>query len=257
MSTTCKSKDNCFTHSVTVIMPAYELEDTIMEAVERIKKNVSVLTDEYEIIIVDDGSRDRTYSQVLKLAKNPHIKVYRHPVNLGKGAAIKTGVMNAKMEYSILIDADMDIDPAGLKDLIEALENYDLVVCSKRHPKSVYKAPVIRKFLSISFNTLVKLMMGIKLGDTQTGFKAFRTEALKRIMSVIVVKRYAFDVEVLAIANMLNMKIREVPVKIEQKSMFSFKAMMQMLIDIMGIFYRLRITRWYQKKLQESKQHAY
>ncbi|MEM1554494.1 MAG: glycosyltransferase family 2 protein [Thermoproteota archaeon] len=238
-------------------MPAYELEDTIMEAVERIKKNVSVLTDEYEIIIVDDGSRDRTYSQVLKLAKNPHIKVYRHPVNLGKGAAIKTGVMNAKMEYSILIDADMDIDPAGLKDLIEALENYDLVVCSKRHPKSVYKAPVIRKFLSISFNTLVKLMMGIKLGDTQTGFKAFRTEALKRIMSVIVVKRYAFDVEVLAIANMLNMKIREVPVKIEQKSMFSFKAMMQMLIDIMGIFYRLRITRWYQKKLQESKQHAY
>ena len=237
------------TPSISLIMPAYELEDRIAEAIEKVEKTVSALTDKYEIIVVDDGSKDGTYLRMLQYAKKPRIRVYRHPVNLGKGAAIKTGAMNATMEYTVFLDADMDIDPKGLRSLVEALRSNDLVVCSKRHPGSVYRAPFVRKFLSVSFNTLVKLMIGIRLGDTQTGFKAFRTEALRRIMRAVVVKKYAFDVEVLALANMLNMRIVEAPVHIEQKSMFSLKSAVQMLIDIMGIFYRLRVLRWYQKNL--------
>ena len=77
-------------------------------------------------------------------------------------------------------------------------------------------------------------------------------EALRKIMGVIVVKKYAFDVEVLAIANMLKMRIMEAPVRIEQESMFSLRAAMQMLIDLMGIFYRLRVVRWYQKNLEKQ-----
>ncbi|MBO3799275.1 MAG: glycosyltransferase family 2 protein [Thermoproteota archaeon] len=246
------NKDNGSTRSITIIMPAYELEDRITDAIERVEKTVSALTDEYEIIVVDDGSRDGTYRRALTQARNPHVKVYRHPVNLGKGAAIKTGAMKATMEYTVFLDADMEIDPQGLRRLAEALKHNDLVVCSKRHPDSVYRAPLARKFLSVSFNTLVKLVMGIRLGDTQTGFKAFRTESLRKIIRTIVVKKYAFDVEMLAIANMLNMRIAETPVRIEQKSMFSFKAAMQMLIDLMGIFYRLRVIRWYQKNLENQ-----
>jgi len=240
------------THRVTVIMPAYELEDRIAEAIGKVEKAMSLLGDEYEIIVVDDGSRDGTYRRALTHGENPRVKVFRHRINLGKGAAIKTGVMNATGEYTVFLDADMDIDPRGLKTLIKALESCDLVVCSKRHPASVYRAPFIRKLLSISFNIVVKLLMGIRLGDTQTGFKAFRTEALRRIMGVIVVKRYAFDVEVLALANMLKMRIMEAPVYIEQRSMFRFKAAMQMLLDLMGIFYRLRIVRWYQKNMDKQ-----
>ncbi|MEM2687124.1 MAG: glycosyltransferase, partial [Thermoproteota archaeon] len=235
------------TPSISLIMPAYELEDRIAEAIKKVEKTVSALTSEYEIIVIDDGSRDGTYLKMIEYAKNPRIKVYRHPVNLGKGAAIKTGAMNATMKYTVFLDADMEIDPQDLRSLVEALRHNDLVVCSKRHPDSVYRAPLARKFLSVSFNTLVKLVMGIRLGDTQTGFKAFRTESLRKIIRTIVVKKYAFDVEMLAIANMLNMRIAETPVRIEQKSMFSFKAAMQMLIDLMGIFYRLRVIRWYQK----------
>ncbi|MBO3755309.1 MAG: glycosyltransferase [Candidatus Brockarchaeota archaeon] len=246
---TVDSSDEDLTPSISLIMPAYELEDRIAEAIEKVEKTVSTITDEYEIIVVDDGSKDKTYRRALTRAENPHIRVYRHPVNLGKGAAIRTGVMNATMEYTVFLDADMDVDPGGLRKIVKALRSGDIVVCSKRHPGSVYRAPFMRKLLSVSFNTLVKLLMGIRLGDTQTGFKAFRTEALRRIMGAIVVKRYAFDVEVLAIANMLKMRIVEAPVRIEQKSMFSFKAAMQMLIDIMGIFYRLRVLRWYQRNL--------
>jgi len=230
-------------------MPAYELEDRIAEAIEKVWKTMSVLGDEYEIIVVDDGSMDDTYRRALAYAENPRVRVFRHRINLGKGMAIKTGVMNATGEYTVFLDADMDIDPQGVETLIKALESCDLVVCSKRHPASVYRAPFIRKLLSISFNIVVKLLMGIRLGDTQTGFKAFRTEALRKIMGMIVVKRYAFDVEVLALANMLKMRIMEVPVHIEQRSMFRFKAAMQMLLDLMGIFYRLRIVKWYQKNL--------
>lgn len=196
-------------------MPAYELENRITEAVEKVEKTVSALTDKYEIMVVDDGSIDGTYLRMLPYAKNPHIRIYRHPVNLGKGAAIKTGAMNATMEYTVFLDADMDIDPRGLRILVEALRSNDLFVCSKRHPDSVYRAPLVRKLLSVSFNTLVKLMMGIRLGGTQTGFKAFRTESFRRIMCAIVVKKYAFDVEVLALANMLNMRIMEAPVPLE------------------------------------------
>lgn len=253
MNTICnENRENSLTRSITVIMPAYELEDRIVEAIKKVEKILSVLTDEYEIIVVDDGSKDGTYRRALSQSENPHVRVFRHPVNLGKGAAIKTGAMNATMNYTVFLDADMDIDPCGMKMLTEALRSYDLVVCSKRHPESIYRAPFVRKLLSISFNILVKLLMGIRLGDTQTGFKAFRTEALKKIMGAIVVKKYAFDVEMLALANMLNMRIMEAPVHIEQKSMFSFKAAMQMLIDLIGIFYRLRIIKWYQKNLKRT-----
>jgi len=238
--------------SISVIMPAYELEDKIAESIKRAEETVKTLTEEYEIIVVDDGSKDGTYYQALEKARNPNVKVLRHQVNMGKGAAIKTGVKNATGQYTIILDADMDIDPKGMKFLIEGLRDHDLIVCSKRHPKSVYRAPFVRKFLSVSFNAIVRLLTGIRFGDTQTGFKAFRTQGLRKMMDVIVVKRYAYDVELLVVANMLRMRALEVPVHIEQKAMFSVKAALPMLIDVLEIAYRLRIRRWYQKTLNKT-----
>jgi len=113
----------------------------------------------------------------------------------------------------------------------------------------MYKAPVMRKFLSLSFNTVVKLLTGIKLGDTQTGLKAFKTKHLKTIMNVIVVKRYTWDVEALLVANLLKLKVAESPVYIKQDSRFSSKAVLNMFVEILGITYRYRILRWYQKNL--------
>lgn len=236
--------------SVSIIMPAYELEDRIEWAIEHVEAAVGALTDDYEIIVVDDGSNDGTYLRALNHRRNPHVKVLRHRCNRGKGAAIRTGVRYATKQYSILLDADMEIDPRSMRFLVDGLKSYDLVVCSKRHPRSVYRAPFVRRLLSVTFNVLVKLLLGIRFGDTQTGFKAFRTEVLRRIMDVVVVKRYAFDVEVLAVASMLGLRALEAPVRIVQRSMFRFGEALRMFLDVLGIAYRLRVKRWYQRKLR-------
>jgi hypothetical protein len=107
----------------------------------------------------------------------------------------------------------------------------------------------MRKFLSLTFNATVKILTGVRVADSQTGLKAMRGTHFKKIMKVISVKRYAYDVEILAVAQMMKLKTAELPVKIEQSSGFSKKAVMYMVIDLLGITYRLRIRRWYQSNL--------
>jgi glycosyltransferase involved in cell wall biosynthesis len=219
--------------------------------VSELKKAMEKIADDYEIIVVDDGSKDST-GQKLKALRDEHLKVISHPTNLGKGVAIKTGVKHATGEYTILLDADRDIDAKNIKQYIEALKEYDIVVASKRHPNSTYQAPTVRKMLSIAYNTLVKMLLGIKVGDTQTGFKAFKIKHLKTIMKVIVVKRYSWDAEALAVANMIKLKIAEAPAHIRQEKLFKFNDVLRMLMEVLGIAYRLRVIRWYQKNIEKE-----
>lgn len=238
---------------ISVIMPAYNVEDTLKEAVAKTLDTLASIVDDYEVIIVDDGSTDRTAEIASSLDKNPHLKVLRHARNMGKGAAIKTGVKHATGEYTILIDADMEINPEQIRGLITMLREYDVIVASKRCKGSIYKAPLMRKILSTAFNALTMLLLKVKIRDTQTGLKAFKSTWLKRIMNLILVKRYAYDAEVLAVANLLKLKIGEVPVHVVQSARFSPRAVMHMLIDLMGITYRLRLIKWYQKNLHRRK----
>jgi glycosyltransferase involved in cell wall biosynthesis len=232
---------------VSVVMPAYNVGRKIDRVLGSLLKTLESITKNYEVIIVDDGSQKPPSSSMISL--DSKVKVIRHKVNMGKGEAIKTGVRHATGDYTILMDADGDISSRNIKQYIIALKEYDVIVGSKRHPKSMYKAPAMRKFLSLSFNTIVKLLTGIKLGDTQTGLKAFKTKHLKTIMNTIVVKRYTWDVEALLVANLLKLKVAEAPVYIKQDSRFSFRAVLDMFVEILGITYRYRILRWYQKNL--------
>jgi glycosyltransferase involved in cell wall biosynthesis len=181
------------------------------------------------------------------------LKIVDHRVNLGKGGAIKTGAEYAKGEYTIILDADKDIDVKNVRRYIDALKEYDIVVGSKRHPNSIYQAPLVRKILSIGYNTLVKMLLGIRVGDTQTGFKAFKTKHLKMIMKVIVVKRYSWDAEALAVANLLKLRVAEAPVHIRQEKLFKMKDVLRMLLEVLGIVYRLRVVKWYQKNIEKEK----
>jgi glycosyltransferase involved in cell wall biosynthesis len=234
---------------VSIVMPAYNVENDILDAVEMVRKAMAGV--DYELIIVNDGSIDGT-RRVLEGFRDDRVKIVDHAVNLGKGAAVKTGVKHADGEYVVILDADRDIDAGNIRRYINALKKYDVIIGSKRHPKSTYQAPLLRKILSIGYNILVKILLGIRIGDTQTGLKAFKTKHLKTIMNVIVVKRYSWDAEALAIANMLKLKIAEAPVHIKQRKLFNIKDVLRMLIEVMGITYRLRIIRWYQKNIERE-----
>ena len=231
-------------------MPAYNEEQSIHAAVRRTLEALQGTADNYEVIVVDDGSADDTYEKVRSLAsQDNHVRLIRNSCNMGKGVAVKNAAGLVRGDSVVVIDADMEIPPEQLQTYVHTLKEYDLCVGSKRHPNSVYNAPLVRKFLSLTFNTTVRILTGVKVADSQTGLKAMRGVHFKKIMKVISVKRYAYDVEILAVAQLMNLKTAELPVRIEQGSGFSQKAIMYMAVDLLGIVYRLRIRRWYQTNL--------
>ena len=241
------------TESLSIILPAYNVEDSIEDCVKNARRHMESLgVEDYEIIAVDDGSKDGTLQRLLKLGSAGNVKVLSNGINIGKGFAVKKALKHVTGNYSIVVDGDMEIDPKQIKRCLKALKHYDIVIASKRHVQSHYKAPFIRKFLSVGFNILVKILTGLRFGDTQSGLKAFRTNAFKKIMRVVSVKRYAYDVEVLLVAKLLNVRIAEMPIHIEQNSGFSLRAILQMFIDLLGITYRFRIMKWYQKNLENK-----
>lgn len=239
---------------ISVILPAYDEEESIEKTIEHTISMFKNIPSSYELIIVDDGSKDKTYEKVQAFAlRDSRIKIVRNGSNMGKGSATRHAVPYVTGKVVAMIDADMEIDPEQLQHYIHLLRKYDICIASKRHPKSVYNAPILRKMLSLAFNKLVRLMVGVALADTQTGLKAMRSEPFRRIMNMILVKRYAYDVEILAVAQLLKLNVVELPVRIEQNSRFSVRSVMYMLIDLSGIAYRLRIKKWYQKNLNNKK----
>jgi glycosyltransferase involved in cell wall biosynthesis len=236
--------------SVSLIMPAYNLGEKIESSINVSRQVLDGLSLNYEIIVVDDGSRDDTYRRVKDMSDN-RIKLIRNPDNMGKGFSFKRGVELATGDYIVLSDADAEIDSFKIASYLKALQHHDLVIASKRLRSSIYNAPAMRKLLSAVFNAVVDIMMGMRFSDTQTGLKAFRSDGIKKIMKFVTVKRYAFDVEILVVAKLLNLKTLEMPVMVNLNKMFRVRNIMYMVIDILGIFYRYRIIRWYQQNLSK------
>jgi glycosyltransferase involved in cell wall biosynthesis len=240
---------------ISVIVPAYNEEEKIENTLERIVDVLNDLTDNGEVIIVDDGSEDYTYKRLREFkarSEKIRLKLIRNGSNVGKGFAVRYGAEHATADVVAVIDADMEINPSQIRWYLGMLEKYDACIASKRHPDSIYHAPLLRKILSRTFNAITRLTTGLKFSDTQTGLKIIKTDAFRRIMDVIVVKRYAYDVEILLAAQLLNLKVVELPVRVETKEKFNLLSMIYMLIDLLGIVYRLRITKYYQKALQQT-----
>ncbi len=238
---------------ITILMPAFNEEHHISQGIKGIVNLVSKLGYDYEVIIIDDGSTDNTRNVAKKEANNPHVRVIGYKQNRGKGNAIMYGLQHSKGDYVVFWDSDWDIEPLEFKDYIIALEHADIVIGSKRHPESLVESPFLRKFLSYGFNLLIRLALGIKITDTQTGFKVFRRERLEQIINLMSVTRYAFDAELLVIAELLKLQIIELPVEIHLSArLIGTPHILRILFDMAGIAYRLRILRWYQKNLNNK-----
>jgi glycosyltransferase involved in cell wall biosynthesis len=235
-------------NDLSFVIPAYNEEDSIEVTLGTLDEVVKNDKFSYEIIVVNDGSKDKTLSKAIKYAgRNGHVKVVSYTSNQGKGHAVRMGFLQSNGEYVIFADGDMEIDLKLVSRYVEALQNADIVIASKWHPRSVVEMPLARRFCSHSFNMLVRLLTGVKLRDTQAGLKAIRKSAFMDIFLRLAVKRYAFDVELLAVANLYGLKIVEMPVILKMGASFRLREMWRMLIDLLGIAYRLRVRRYYQK----------
>ncbi len=237
---------------LSLVLPAYKQEKTIKKDIKSLEKALSSLPLKYEIIVVVDGFVDKT-SQVLKKNRNPNLKVFGYQENQGKGFAIKYGVNKAKGEIIGFIDAGMDLDPKEISLMLNIMDwnNADIVIGSKLHPDSIVNYPVSRKILSWGYRSIIKILFKLNVKDTQVGLKLFKKRVAKKVFPKIVVKAFAFDVEVLAVAQSYGFtKIYEAPVRLRfrQGSITTtnfWKISFWTLWDTLAVFYRMNILHYY------------
>ena len=206
--------------SISIIIPCYNEENRIKKTLQKLQEYLLKSALNYEIIIIDDGSKDNTFEIVKLLSfKNQNIKIIRNKVNRGKGYSVKKGVFSAgnKYEYIYFTDADLSTPIEELEKFIYTIQqgNFDIVIGSRAlaDSKIIVHQPFYREIMGKIFNKFVKLLCIKDFSDTQCGSKLFKTEVAKKIFSISKIHRFAFDVEILYIAKSHNYKIKEIPVK--------------------------------------------
>jgi glycosyltransferase involved in cell wall biosynthesis len=247
---------------LSVIVPVYKQEKTIQQDIEHILDALNQTPYSFEVIPVVDGTDQDNSLRELKKIRSAKVTPTGYKQNRGKGYAVRYGMKKASGKVVTFIDAGMDIDPQGIIMLLEHLKWYqaDIIIGSKLHAASVVSYPWWRKLMTYAYYMLVKILFGLKVRDTQTGLKAYRREVLERVLPRLVVKQFAFDIEILAVAQALGYsRIFDAPVKVNldwEKStirMFGPTGAVNVLWDTLAVFYRLRILKYYTSGYKHSR----
>ncbi|MFC1622720.1 glycosyltransferase, partial [Patescibacteria group bacterium] len=210
------------------------------------------------IIVVNDGG-EKIGSDTF--AKYSNIKIYEYEQNKGKGYALKYGFEKCRGEYIIFIDGDMELHPKDIYNFFVLRDIYDvdIVIGSKRHAYSKVEYPLFRRVLSLFYQLFIRIFLDLKgVKDTQVGLKLFKREVLAKSLPRVLIKRYAFDLELLTVASHLGYKkILEAPITLNyseglklnswQGFVHLFKVAIPLMIDTLAIIYRLRILKYYDK----------
>lgn len=245
---------------LSVIIPAYKQEKTIKKDLERILNTLEQGLSgdyDYELICVVDGILDDT-RKIAKKVKSSKLKVLSYKENKGKGYAVRYGMEKSKGDFVSFLDAGMEISPKSLMMLMAHLEWYDadIIVGSKKHPVSMVNYPFVRKIFSFGYHFGSKLLFRLPLRDTQSGIKIFKRKVLKKILPRLLVKRYAMDIEMLAVARYLGFKrIYEAPIEVnfdKTSSSIDWMTIVRMAWDTAAVFYRLRMLRYYRDENRKN-----
>jgi len=240
---------------LTVVVPVYNGGDDIVENVDVIRRAVArgLPGEEVELIVVSDGSIDGTDERLLESRSDRDIRVIHYDRNLGKGYAVKAGALAAHGDWVALVDDDLDLDPASIPEFLEVArrEQLDFAIGSKRHPGSTVQYPRSRRIASWCYQQLNRMLFRLDVRDTQVGLKVFSRQVVDEVVPLLLVKRFAFDLELLAVATALGRgRIEELPVRLEYRfsgSALRSSAVVRALWDTAAIFYRLRILHTFQR----------
>ncbi len=243
----------CSVPYLSIIMPAFNEGDHIYGNIAMTRRVMEAAGLDTEIVAVDDGSTDGTRAEIDRAAGDfTNVVSARNPYNMGKGMALRTGFDYSSGDVVVFLDADLDLHPSQIQALIGILEEapWDVIVTSKHHPDSRLDYPWFRKVASWGYYMIIKLMFGLPVRDTQTGLKVFRRKVLETVFHRLLVKKFAYDVELLATAVRFGFKVHELPVVLDFKRSLSwgrirFGDIMRIFIDTLAVFYRLRILRYY------------
>lgn len=197
---------------LSIIIPCYNEGETIKDNINnRVIPYLKYKNIKYEIILVNDGSKDNTLEEIMSLQG---VNVVSYTPNRGKGYAVKQGLIEAKGDYILFMDADLSTDLKAIEDVIQFQKDYDLIIGSRHHKASVLvkKQPLLRRIIGLGCRLLVNGKFHFHFSDTQCGFKAMNKEMAKLLIEKQQIDNFAFDVEYLYIAKLNNKKVKEIPV---------------------------------------------
>ncbi|OFZ12537.1 MAG: hypothetical protein A2Z20_10860, partial [Bdellovibrionales bacterium RBG_16_40_8] len=202
---------------ISIIVPVFNEASSIIENLDLLISEVEPYFENYEILVVSDGSTDGTNIKIFSL-HDPHIRQLVNKDNKGKGNTIRYGFKQARGNYILFIDGGMELHPKEIRTFIGLMDIYDadIVIGSKRHPQSKVCYPLIRKILSYIFQKFIKLLFRLDVTDTQVGIKLFRRQVIEAILPDLVLDRYGFDLEILALAHYRGFKrVLEAPIQLD------------------------------------------
>jgi len=199
--------------TLSVIIPVYN-ESKRLHNIEKIASYLKKQSFTSEILIVDDGSTDTTKQLLQKFAKTLHFQCISYNRNMGKGYAIKTGMLKAKGTYRLFIDVDLATPIEDYAKCIPYEKEYQVIIASRRinGSKILIHQPKLRELMGKFFTLLSQIILGMRIRDFTCGFKCFHENAAKEIFSLATINRWGFDSEILFIAKKLGYAIKEIPV---------------------------------------------
>jgi dolichyl-phosphate beta-glucosyltransferase len=201
--------------TLSIVIPVLDEEEEIVRILEGATKLLARREGEWEIIVVDNASRDRTCERVAPFLDDPRIRLLRNEVNRGKGFSIRRGMLEANGDRRLMCDADCVTSLSSLPVLESALEEVDVAVGSRLSSGAevARQQPVRRRIVGFGFLALTRIVMGPLPRDVYCGFKLWRGEVAQRVFERVHLDGWAFDAEALALARRLGYSVREVGIQ--------------------------------------------
>lgn len=229
--------------SLSAFFPAYNEEKNVQKLTRNLLKVLPEVAEEYEIVIVNDGSTDRTKEIIHRLAKeNRCIRAVHHKENLGYGAAIRSGLINSRYSYIFFTDGDNQFNVFEIKKLIRYINGYDIIAGYRVNRKD----NSVRKFNAWIWNILVRLLFGLKMRDVDCAFKLFRREVVNKINTQA--EGAMINTEILAQARKYGFTIKQVgihhyPRQWGKQSGANFEVIVKAFWELIKVYKRLKGER--------------
>jgi dolichyl-phosphate beta-glucosyltransferase len=229
---------------LSIIVPAYNEERRLPVALDRIREFLEARAASAEVLVVDDGSTDRTRNVVEeRQATWPTLRLVLNGENRGKGYSVRHGMLEARGKIALFTDADLSAPIQEAEKLLLALRTFDAAIGSRamdRRVIEVHQSP-LREFAGILFNLLVRIILRIHFEDTQCGFKAFRREASRIVFLQQRIEDFGFDPEILFLCRKHGLRVAEVPVRWSHDpatKVHVFRDSVRMFVDLVAIRWR-------------------